>query len=226
MSDGHEVVVIREVLEGMLRADLAGTVLFDALERAGEEPQDRAGWVSFVEGPLGESVEARTSPDERELVVSRICQILGTIRPSQPDERPARRSQAPTHRFPTMSGPTRILLFAASHRLGRRLKSALGAQVAPVVFQEFQRLQVLAHDFEPQLLLIDLTDPPASGLDAIVEASVRTLDDEVIAMIWDEGSRIGQALSEAFESAGRRVSWVDRREGVNPLLDLIRACRG
>lgn len=217
--------MIREVLEGMLHADMAGTVLFDALERAGEEPTTREGWIDFVAGPLGEAVAERTSDDERDLVVARITQILGSIRESQPDERPSRRSQAPTHRFPTMSGPTRMLIFAGSHRLGRRLKSALGAQCAPVVFEALPRMNELAHDFEPQMLVVDLTDPPSSGLDELVAQASRNLGPDVLVLIWDEGSRIGQALSEAFEQSGRRVSWIDRREGVNPLLDLIRATR-
>ncbi len=225
MKGGHEVVVIREVLEGMVRSDVAGTVLFEALEASGEEPNDVDAWLQFVGGPLRRALRERATGDETDVVIGRIAEILGQIRPSSPD-RPVRRSQAPTGRFPISEGPSRLLVFAASHRLGRRLKASLGANVAPFVFDDLTRLKDLGHDFEPQLLVIDLTDTPSAGLDQIAAQASKILDSEVITVVWDEGSRIGQAVTTAFEEAGRRVSWIDRRGGVDPLIDLIRACRG
>ncbi len=216
-----ELIVIREVLEGMLAPDIAAAVLFTALDRLPGEPSSPEGWVQFVTGPLREALRERTNEEVAGDLLGRIGQILGSAGPVE--ERPQRPSQAPTGRYPTTKGPTRTLVVAAGSRLARLLKVALDNQIVPMVLNDPRRLSAFVHDFAPMLLLVDMTDP-ARFLPSLPELA-KALDPEVIAVIWDEGTEAGKALTEGFQAVGRRWVWVNRHEGVEPLIDLVRASR-
>lgn len=219
-----ELMVIREVLEGMLAPDVAAAVLFTALDSLPEEPSSRDGWAGFVGGPLRDALRDRAGEEVAGDLIGRIGLILGSNNaPVTTEERPQRRSQAPTGRYPTTKGPTRTLVVAAGGRLARLLKVALGNQIVPMVLNDPRRLAAFVDDFAPMLLIVDVTDP-ARFLPSLPELS-SSLDPEVIAVIWDEGTETGKALTEGFEAAGRRWVWVNRHEGADPIIDLVRASR-
>ncbi len=222
MRETPELILIREVLEGMVTPSVAAAVLFTALEIRGDEPSNRQQWLEFVGGPLRDALNARTGRDVAAGAVGRIAAILGGLGLAG-SAAPAkqRNSQYPTGRFPTAEGPTRVVVIASSAVLARRLKSALGSLVVPMVLDKPRRLTRFIDDFDPHLVIVDLTDP-ASGLDAMPSAS-RALDDDVLVLVWDEGSAIGKGLAESIHNEGRRTVLVDRREGVDPIIDIVRA---
>ncbi|HJL04383.1 MAG TPA: hypothetical protein RMH85_25415 [Polyangiaceae bacterium LLY-WYZ-15_(1-7)] len=220
MKLGQEAIVVREVLEGMLAPELAAAVLFEALEAAEADPSSASEWVALVETEVRKAVARRLSAGRADEVVDRVRSILGSIRET---ERPARTSQAPTHRFPTRSGPTRALIFAEGSGLARRLKTALGPKVVPLAFSDLSRLPTFAADFEPTLLVVDVADAPSAELE-MLPAHAGPLSKDVLFVIWDRGGTpLGKALVTSFEETGRQATLADRTEGVDALLDLIRA---
>jgi hypothetical protein len=217
MKPSFEAVVVREVLEGMLAPEVAASVLFAALDRAGDEPVGHSEWSRFAAGPLREALAARLGPDAADQVASQVRAILGTPPPPRP-----RRSDFPTAPFPTGSGPTRALVLAASGQLARRLKAALGPAVVPLVLGEVARIHTLALEFHPSLVILDLTDPPTERLAELPTFASR-LDPGVLVLVFDEGTPLGKGMAKALEDTGRRTAIVDRREDVGPLVDLVRA---
>lgn len=213
-------MVIREVLEGTLAPEVAAVALFTALEAVDPDPRTRSEWADFVRTPLREAVKNRCGDEMARDVAARILVILGG-HDEPPTKGKKRRSQAPTSKFPTTEGPIRMLLVAATPKLARLLKGALGSRVAPMILNDPRRMGVFVDDFDPMLVLVDLTDPPRH-VESLPKLS-KSLKDTVITAIWDEGSEAGKALTESYEREGRRWMWVDRREGVDPLIDLIRA---
>ncbi|MEM9072300.1 MAG: hypothetical protein AAGE52_27580 [Myxococcota bacterium] len=220
-GDSPELTVIREVLEGMLAPKVAAAVLFSALDSMQEEPLDRNAWVGFVNGPLRDTLRSRAGEELANDLLGRIGMILGTQ--AEPAQRPQRRSQAPTSRFRTTQGPARVLVVAASGRLARLLKASLGSQIVPMVLNDPRRLDAFIKDFEPTLLLADVTDP-VRFLPSLPKLS-KPLDSDVIAVIWDEETPTGEGLNEGFDAEGRRCVWVNRQEGIDPIVDLIRASK-
>ncbi len=222
-ESAQELMVIREVLEGMLAPEVTAAVLFTALDSLPAEPSTADGWADFVRGPLRDVLRNRTGEEVAGDLIGRIGLILGDPAPGVPGERSERRSQAPTGRYPTTKGPTRTLVVASGGRLARLLKVALGNQIVPMVLNDPRRLVAFVDDFAPMLLVVDVTDP-ARFLPSLPDLA-EPLDPDVIAVIWDEGTETGQALTEGFEAAGRRWVWVNRHEGVDPIIDLVRASR-
>ena len=104
-------------------------------------------------------MKARCGDEIARDVAARILVILGGHAEEQPAKGKKRRSQAPTSKFPTTEGPIRMLIVAASPKLARLLKGALGSRVAPMILNDPRRMAVFVDDFEPMLVLVDLTDP-------------------------------------------------------------------
>lgn len=215
MNPAREAVVIREVLEGILSPEVAAAVLFSALDRAGEEPAGPLEWSRFATGPLRQCLEQRVGEDMAEQITSQVRAILGTPAPR------TRRSDFPTAQFPTVSGPSRVLVLARSGLLARRLKAALGPAVAPMVLGELERLHTFALEFQPNVVVVDLTDAPERLGDLPSFASRAAPD--VLFLVFDEGTPLGKGMTKALEDSGRRTAIVDRREDVGPLVDLVRA---
>ncbi|MEM1417841.1 MAG: hypothetical protein AAGH15_23280 [Myxococcota bacterium] len=220
MKEGPELQVIREVLEGMLSRDVASAVLFEALESEPNRPEDPAGWMRFARGALKKAATRRCGVDTGSEILERISLILG--RPSAPLKARRRQSEIPTGRFQTHVGPARVLLVAGTGRLARSLKAALREQVVPLVCGALERLDTFAHDFRPNLVIVDATDPPP-GPTGTYAASFGSLHKDVLTLIWDDDGDFGETLQETLSAAGRRVSRFAREDGVDPLLDLVRA---
>ncbi len=220
MKEGPELQVIREVLEGMLSREVAAAVLFEALEAEAHPPEDPAGWMRFARGALQTAATTRRGAETGNETLEHISMILG--RPSAPLRKRRRQSDIPTGRFQTHVGPARVLLVARTGRLARSLKATLREQVVPLVCGELVRLETFAHDFRPNLVIIDAHDAP----DGVPEAYARRFGafaPEVLTLIWDDDGDLGLSLQEALGEAGRRVSRFAREDGVDPLLDLVRA---
>lgn len=232
MASSPQLTVVREVLEGMVSPDVAVAVLFSALDIEGDEPSTPEGWSAFVIGPLRQALRERVGEEVAGSVTDQIAMIFRSQVPRSaphfdvPSERPKRRSEAPTGRFNLASGPTRVLVVARSGRLARRLKTVLGSQIIPMVLIDLARASFFFEDFRPTLVVIDETDPIDADPLGLVNA-FSMLPDDLLVVIWNDGSTRGDALRAAIEKHERRVVHVDRgADGVEPLLDLVKAHHG
>ncbi len=220
---GQEVVVVREVMEGVLTPSLARSILLGALDRLGEPPDGPLEWMTFVQTTLNDAIQARVGSAESSEIVDQVSGILRSIAGPVPPAPPAPEREATT-RFDRRSGPSRVLVAASSSRLARILKAALGPDMVTMGIRNMRSFNEIVHDFRPGLFVVDLTDPPEIEIDALA-SSLHQLPEQTIVLVWDEGTERGRSVSESLANRDRRVAWVDRREGVDPLLDHIRASR-
>ncbi|MEM9860863.1 MAG: hypothetical protein AAF938_04555 [Myxococcota bacterium] len=218
---GQEIVVVREVLEGMMEPGRAHALLLSALDTLSQPPSTTDQWVRFAEGPLQETIARQIGASEASQVVARLSAIMGAMKASPP---PRRRQREATAQFDRRAGPTRVLVMAAVSRLARMLKAALGPSVVAMSVEDLEGFRDVVHDLTPALFLVDLTSPATISTHDL-ESALNDLPAAAIVLIWDEGTPRGQRLAEKLQGHGRPVAWVDRREGVEPLLDHIRAAR-
>lgn len=219
---GQEVVVVREVMEGVLAPALARSILLGALDRLGDPPEGPLEWMTFVQTTLRDEIQTRVGGAESAEIVDQVSGILRSIAPSEPAPPPREREE--TSRFDRRSGPARVLVAASSSRLARILKVALGSDVVTMGIRNMRSFDEIVHDFRPGLFVVDLTDPAEIEIGALA-ASLHQVPEQTIVLVWDEGTEQGRTVSETLAARDRRVAWVDRREGVDPLLDHIRASR-
>ncbi len=214
----QEIVVVREVLEGMLAPDLAQSLLFAALDSIQVEPRGRDGWLAFAEGPLYREIDRKVGAHLATEVLDQLTAILG--RPTPPPQR----DSSTTNEYDRREGPTRVLVVASQPHLARSLKGALGPMVSAMSLAEPESLLDVIQAVGPAILLVDLTDELTMS-SAILRAGVIVLPPKSIVLLWDEGTEAGETLRTELRGCGRPVAWVDRREGVQPLLDHIRAAQ-
>lgn len=213
------MVVVREVLHGVLSPPLAQTLLFDALDTLAKPPEEVEEWLAFAEGPLHEVLTRRVGMVEAAEVNERVRTILSALL-SEPAK--TRRAAEATSRFERHAGPTRVLVLAPSARLARMLKAVLGPKVATMSVMNLASYKDVVRQLSPSIFLIDLTEN-MSLESASVAGALAELPAQALVLIWDQGTPEGEALASALAGCGHPVAWVDRREGVEPLLDHIRA---
>ena len=209
------MAVVREVLEGVLSPDLAHSLLFDALDTLVSPPQAGGEWLEFVQGALHQVIAQRVGAFEANEISVRVQKILGTVAPLRSDA-------DDTGRFERAVGPTRVLVLAPSARLARMLKAVLGPTIVAMSVSDLSSYEDMVRELNPSILLVDLT-ARRTVHHADIEAALDKLPAQVLILIWDECTPEGQALASALDGSSHPVAWVDRREGVEPLLDHIRA---
>lgn len=213
------MVVVREVLEGVLSPTLARTLLFDALDTLVKPPEEVDQWLAFAQGPLHQLVTHQVGMVEAAEVSERVHTILSALLRSPAS---ARRASEATARFERRAGPTRVLVLAPSPRLARMLKAVLGPNVITMSVVDLPAFEEVVQQLSPSIFLIDLTERMSVEQRA-VRGALQKLPPKALVLIWDQGTPEGEALASALTGSGHPVAWVDRSEGVEPLLDHIRA---
>lgn len=214
MAEADELKKLRAVLARELDEKGAAAVLFIGLDRMGDIPDTPDLWVAFVRTGLHEALLERMGPAEATRLVGELEDVLGGATVPPPPE-PAK-SAAPTRELPRLEGPSKVLVVASGSRLARTLKAALGSRVVPMAVGDGSRVANFIDDFEPGVLVVDLTDPIAE----LSSDVARGLDENALVVLWGTGPEAKQ-LAEALERRGTRATVFDRREGVAPLVELV-----
>ncbi len=228
-----EVRIIREALEAVLSPSLTSAVLFEALEESGDGiPQSHEELRALVRGTLSAVLERRVGAAQASHVLSEIeARLLddGTssvqIRPS-PEARdagsgPFAREDEATTTIPTARDPVTVVVVAGSRSFASRLSVALGPRrVAPITVatvDDMARLSV-----EPAVVVVDSSDFAAIDPTGLARA-LGTLSATTLRTIWGSDLPYGRTLVAAMSRAGVSCTALDRREGIDPLLDMVRA---
>jgi len=228
MSTGSlllEMAVIRESLEGMLAPDIASKVIFEALEPFGGDLPSGEGLARFVENELKASLTSRAGHEVAQDVTGRISSVLGLLVPGKGSTEPLPPWQRRTAEVSLVSGSVRVAVVSATSGMDRRLLAAMGEKVMPLGVRRLSRLEVVARDLHPQIVLVDGADPPP---DLAVEmiAPLRALPKDALVIVFGSREPWAQQAMKSIEAMGAgapQVVGVDREEGVDPLLDMIRS---
>lgn len=226
-----DVRVIREVLEGELSSAQTSAVLFEALDSAeGSIPQSGDELRALVHGPLSGALERHVGDDRTREILAAIERRLsledsdasGTRPRSRlPSVPPAAPRDDATTAVPTAKDPVSVAVVASSESFARRLGVVLGPRrVAPFSVASVDVLWGL--DASPALVLVDCTDFAPIEADDLSRV-LAALPPTTVRVVWGSNLPYGRSLLRALSRDEVPHTPIDRKEGIEPLLDLIRA---
>lgn len=235
MSEPAEVRLVREVLEGVLAPRLASVVMFETL--ADPLPESPRELLVVIRGRLNQSLARRVGLEDANAVVRRIESLLDPAAKAPipaagaaaAGERAAtgERSLDPdaTMSIPLSTRPVTVLVVAGGALLERRLAASLGPQrVAPSSVSDEATLRRYAASRGIALVLVDATDF-ASIDPRVVATSLAALPPATARAVWGAELPYGRSVVRACEAAGATVIALERSEGFEPLVDLVRSRR-
>jgi len=216
MAEADELKKLRAVLQRELDDKGAAAVLFIGLDRMGDIPETMEGWVAFVRTGLREALQERVDVVEADRLVKELEDVLSGATQAPPPPDTVSNSSHPTRELPRLEGPSKVLVVAGGSRLARTLKAALGSRVVPMAVGEASRVATFIEDFEPGVLVVDLTDAIPNLGSSVADG----LDEDALVVLWGTGPAANR-LAADMEKKGIRATVFDRTEGVAPLVELV-----
>ncbi len=225
--------VLRRTLEEALDTRLASSVLFEALGASGKGvPQTQDEVLRVVHGPLREALSRRMGDPDALAIVDRIHDALAraydavTTQERPLDELAAETSpDEATASFPTQDRAVPVLVIASGRGFEHRLGIALGeGRVAPVTVRSHEGLRRALDSETPALFLVDASDFPAIDPSRVL-AAADSLPSTTTCVLWGAELPYGKSFARAIEAHPRRWITLVLREGIDPLLDLVRSRR-
>ncbi len=215
----------------MLTPQLASRLLYLALVEFGLEPPSNAmdleRFLTAALTPvLGEQLDEGRASEivgsiqavvrERRRIVSRGSAI--TLPP------PGFSAESETtEELPMLTPLLHVAVFAASAALARRLATTFGGRrvaCAPVL--ALSEVERLAQSPNAHMLIIDATDLTEASPESLAEILGR-LERRVLRVLWGSDLPFGRRVKQHLPSLDDQLIQLRRGDGIEPLLDLIRA---
>lgn len=229
-----ELRLVREKLESVLAPALASSVLFEALaDGDGRPPSTGEGTLAFVKGPLARVLARKIRGETGTVIVKDLTEMLEAIvGPQLTPVSPAHRNKVVrdmdvTFEITRDKGAVPVLVLASQDALAARLEAALGPGRIST------RTVSTKHELEGQLkktsfakiLLVDAIEFPSIEPVALA-ALLQSSPPGTIHAIWGADLAYGSVLLGELLEKRVPATPLDRREGIEPLLDLVRSRRG
>lgn len=221
MSERPELRLVRERLESVLSPSVAGAALFEALGEAPPPTSARA-TLSLVEGPLLAALGARIGGDEARHVVDEIATALAHALNEEAS------GQAPrgdtTLEIPVGgTGGLSVIVVSETDAMARQLEGALGStRICAIAVRSAKGLELALGSTAPGVVIVDAARfAPLEP--AQLAATLASLPRSVLRAIWGSDLPYGAATIAECARLGTGVTSLDRREGIAPLVDLVRA---
>lgn len=223
--------MLRRALEESLEKHVASTVLFEALGAAGGVPQTVEEVLRVVRGPLRDVLGRKLDAETADGLLGRIeAQLqpydLSTVElPLDELVEETRTDADATVQMPTEDRAVPVLVMATSGSFAARLQVTLGERRVDAYWAHDKDSFDEAVDLrEPAIALIDGTD--FASVDARdILAMFRVLPPTTARVLWGAELPYGRNVIELL--GGEASGWVmlELREGISPLLDLVRSRR-
>jgi len=232
-TERPEMRLVREKLESLLAPELASSVLFDALaEASGMPPSTGEATLALVEGPLARVLARRVRSAEADTIVNDLIEMLRVIvgpavTPAHPTPRARLRDLEITLEIQLGPGAVGVLVVSARPDLASRLEASLGP--GRITARTISSLAV----FESQLRAAEL--PPIVIVDAVEFAPIepvqladalRRSPKGTVHAIWGADLAYGSVVLGELVESHVPATPLDRREGIEPFLDLVKSRRG
>lgn len=225
--EAPEIRLIRETLEGVIHPSTASTLLFQALhEHGGTIPQSTDDILALVDGPLARHLAERIGEEMAESVLQPMRAMLRSIAPPAARmRRRASRHEEPTRNVELSSETLPVYILSGSRRFADGLAAALGPDVmSPVYAKDAAMLRARLEQVPPAFVLVDASDFPAIEPSALCEM-LAALPVDTVKAIWGADLPYGMTTLAAAQARRVRFTPFDRREGIEPLMDMIRSRR-
>lgn len=215
------LTLIREALEGIVEPRRAATIIFEALEAGRRErlPDDAEGVLAFVRGPLSSIAERRAGHEAARELVERLDAVLASaLRPSQ--------LRGPvTVEVQLQGGPLLALMVSRATGLAVRLRTALGGErFGAAVADDVAKIGPMAEFARPGVVIIDAPEPLRTDA-ASLAAPLAAIAGRPPIVAWGSAREFPWLTSLATElgTRGSQLVTIDRADGIEPLLDLLRS---
>lgn len=225
--------VLRRTLEQALDSRLASSLLFEALGASGGGvPQSREEVLAVVHGTLRDALARRVGQGEAASIVERIDHALADAYDAVAtqevplDQLAAQTSpDEATAAFPTDDRAVRVIVVAGGRGFEQRLAVALGERrIAPHTVRSHEGLRQALDDDAPAIFLVDASDFPAID-PAHLLAAGEALPRATTCVLWGAELPYGKNLLRSIAAHERPWTTLELREGIDPLLDLVRSRR-
>lgn len=223
--------ILRRALEDALDTRLASAVLFEALGEAGcSVPQNLSELLDVLRGPLYEVLARRLDETRAAILVEQIeeeltpeTDALATV--EVPLELLVPRTEREDATAPVLrrSAPVSVSVLAEGQGLAMRLVTTLtDERVSPHAHSDPERWPEAE---PPQIVILDAGDFPTHTTPRRIIEWGLTLPATTARVLW--ASKLPYGKSFQKELAKDPGEWLtfDQREGIEPLLDLIRSRR-
>ena len=234
VSADNPTRVLRKTLESALETTMASTVLFEALGVTGAAvPETTDEVMSVVRGPLRSVLLNHLAPGDADLLIDRIEARLEATRKREdpqtlelpldalvPDEP---RSGDSTKSFPTAHRAVSVVVIAGSAAFAGRLRAALGSgRVAPIPTMGPETLMDVLGGDPPALIVVDAADISAISATSILSAA-HTVPRTTACILWGADLPFGRSFALKIAAQDRPWVTLPLKEGIGPLLDLIKS---
>jgi hypothetical protein len=226
-----DVWILRDVLERELSPSTTSAVLFEALTTYGSEvPETKEALRDLARGAIRAALEKRVG---KELVSKLMEGLIDALEGSEPEiviTRESVRDAPPvvsrgaesTRAVPTVTTPVPVLVVAAGGTFERRLAVALGPRrVAPMTAASIPDMRKYR---SCAIVLVDATDfgriEPVDLADELAG-----LPETTARVVWAADLPYGRRVMSALSQIGASVIPLTQKDGIDPLLDLIKARR-
>lgn len=218
--EAPEIRLIRETLEGVVHPSTASTLFFEALQtRGGVLPSDTAEALELADGPIRTGLVQRIG-DHGAVVADEIVTILRSIGGGAPAPT---RNEVVTRAIAISEQSLIVFVLTAAEQLVGQLRAALGPQVmSSVQIADTETLHMRLEQIAPGFVLIDASQFAPIEPSALVQALAQ-INVDVVKAIWGSDLPYGQAVIDAAQRVDLDVTPFDRREGIEPLMDVIRS---
>lgn len=222
VSEQPELRVIREALDAVLAPTIASAIIFDALAaNGGVGPENPTSALGFVRGHLRHALERRVGSDADE-TIENLEQVL-TMIAQRP--KPREHDQEVTREVITVSHPVVVYVISSEPLLASALQNALGQhQVSALHISELEAVLEDSVLGPPQIVLVDGADFPAIEPEELA-ARLRSLPGPTVRAIWGADLPYGASVLQTMLRERVPATPIDRREGIEPVVDLIRSRR-
>lgn len=224
--------VLRRALEEALEKHVASTVLFEALDAAGNQiPRTVEDVLHVVRGPLRDALSRRLDAEAAEGLLYRIEEQLSPYDPTTVeldlDELDADTisEKDTTIQMRTEDKAVPVVVLSGSGSFAERLQMTLGEnRVATYPTHDKDSFDSAVDESDPAVVLIDGTDFPSIEARDVLKM-FHVLPPTTARVLWGAELPYGRNLIELLEGDARGWVILELKEGISPLLDLVRSRR-
>jgi hypothetical protein len=224
---------LREALERFVAPELATALLFEALELFGRPPPSRFEETrAFAASALAEAVCRKMGPQHASEILRSIDEVIARAAdlegvaididveaPVEDEDDDA----TVTTQMMVVQKPVPVVVIGATGAFAARLSACLGDdRVFAVAVGNQASLRKAVFSYAPLLVIVDGVDPPAVDPSELA-AALRGLPDATLPVLWAADSPWSADFLRRLEDAGVPIVTFPRREGIEPLLDMVLA---
>jgi hypothetical protein len=213
----HDLQLVRDALERALAPAVATSVLFEALERSGRgTPTTREETIRLVRGSLAQILVERLGTREGGELIKTLGAKISIDEEIRVDFEDF--EDGSTAQMMAVARPVTVLVASAAPAFGERLLVVLGEdRVYPMTVTDEAGLRHATFSAAPLVIVVDATKPP-DVKPAALASVLRSLPKQTFALVWSQESDYGRELKQRL---GKAALYLDRTEGIEPLLDVI-----